>query len=187
MIKIGITGMLASGKSTVAKILSKNKYPVFNADNEVKKIYKRNIFKRKIYKELKTRKKNEIKKIVCQNPKKLKLLEKIIHPIVRKELIVFIKKNKKKKILLFEIPLLVENKLINNFHKILFVNSKRSIRLRRFLKKGNNTKLFNTLNKRQLSPFKKIKFCHYVINNNYSLKVLKHNTNVIYDLIISNK
>ena len=93
MIKIGITGMLASGKSTVAKILSKNKYPVFNADNEVKKIYKRNIFKRKIYKELKTRKKNEIKKIVCQNPKKLKLLEKIIHPIVRKELIVFNKKN----------------------------------------------------------------------------------------------
>ena len=40
MIKIGITGSIASGKSTVAKFLSENKYPIFNADNEVKNIYK---------------------------------------------------------------------------------------------------------------------------------------------------
>ena len=39
MIKIGITGSVASGKSTVAKILSGNKYPIFNADKAVALIY----------------------------------------------------------------------------------------------------------------------------------------------------
>ena len=41
MIKVGITGLLASGKTTVAKVLSGKKYPIFNADREVKKVYQR--------------------------------------------------------------------------------------------------------------------------------------------------
>ena len=45
MNKIGITGLIASGKSSVAKILSKNNYPIFDADLEVKKIYQKKIFK----------------------------------------------------------------------------------------------------------------------------------------------
>ena len=50
MIKIGITGSLASGKSTVAKLISRNKYPIFNADNVVKTLYKKKIFTKKIQK-----------------------------------------------------------------------------------------------------------------------------------------
>ena len=38
MIKIGITGSIASGKSTVAKILSGKKFPLFDSDKEVKNI-----------------------------------------------------------------------------------------------------------------------------------------------------
>ena len=48
MIKIGITGSLASGKSTVAKIIASKKYPLFDADKVVKQIYQTNIFKNKI-------------------------------------------------------------------------------------------------------------------------------------------
>ena len=47
MIKIGITGSLASGKTTVARMFSRGKYPLFNADKEVKKIYKKKFFKKK--------------------------------------------------------------------------------------------------------------------------------------------
>ena len=47
MIKIGITGSIASGKSTVAKMLARKKYPIFNADNEVKKIYRNKLFQKK--------------------------------------------------------------------------------------------------------------------------------------------
>ena len=102
-------------------------------------------------------------------------LEKIIHPIVRKQIRNFLKNNKKKKFVIFEIPLLIESKLMKNYDKIILVNSRRDIRLKRYLKRGNNKKIFNLLNKRQLSPAKKIKFCDYVINNNGSIKLLKKN------------
>ena len=61
----------------------------------------------------------------------LKTLEKIIHPIVRKNLKKYIKKNKKQKILIFEIPLLIESKLMKNFDKIIFVNSQKKNRLQK--------------------------------------------------------
>jgi len=183
MIKIGITGSIASGKSTVAKILSNRKYPIFDADNEVKKIYQKKLFKEKIYKKFQVTTKKEIKRIVSDNSKKLIILEKIIHPFVRKELKNFLKRNKRKKILLFEIPLLIESKLMSNFNKIIFVDCKRDIRIKRFQKTGKNKKLFNILDKRQLKPAKKIKLSDYVINNNFSFKMLKHNAKIIYELI----
>ena len=179
MIKIGITGSLATGKTTVAKTLSSKKYQIFNADKSVKKIYQSNTFKSKVYKKFKLKNKknirNKIKKIISTNKKSLRDLEKIIHPIVRRDIKKFTQKNKSKKYLVFEIPLLIESKLMKNYDKIIFVNSKKNLRLKRYLKKGNSKKVFNLLNKRQLPPSKKIKFCDYVINNNGSLKLLKKN------------
>ena len=179
MIKIGITGSLASGKTTVAKTMSSKKYPLFDADKSVKKIYQSNIFKSKVYKKFKLKNKknikNKIKKIISTNKKSLRDLEKIIHPIVRRDIKKFTQKNKNKKYLVFEIPLLIESKLMKNYDKIIFVNSKKNLRLKRYLKKGNSKKVFNLLNKRQLPPSKKIKYCDYVINNNGSLKLLKKN------------
>ena len=179
MIKIGITGSLASGKSTVAKILSAGKYPCFDADKVVRKIYQTNTFKTEVYKKFKLKNKKNIKKIlkkiISTDKKSLMMLEKIIHPLVRREIRIFSSKNKKKKLLIFEIPLLVESKLMKNYDKIIFVNSRKDLRLKRYLKRKNNEKIFNVLNKRQLPPAKKIKFCDYVINNNGSLKLLKKN------------
>ena len=68
---------------------------------------------------------------------------------------------------------------MRNFNKIIFVNSNRKIRLRRFLKRGKNKKIFDFLDKRQLTPVKKIKFSDYVINNNNSLEFLKKNVKII--------
>ena len=183
MIKIGITGSLASGKTTVARMFSRGKYPIFNADTEVKKIYKKKFFKKKIHTKFKLKNKKDIKselqKIISKNKKSLKDLERIIHPLVRKEVRNFSKKNKNKKFIIFEIPLLIESKLMKNYDKIVFVNSKKGLRIKRFLKRGKSLKLFNLLDKRQLPPAKKIKFCDYVINNNNSLKLLKKNVKII--------
>ena len=179
MIKIAITGSLASGKSTVAKIISSNKHPLFDADKVVKKIYQTNKFKTNIAKKFRFKnKKNikkKIKKIISSNKRSLKDLEKIIHPIVRKEIRNFIKRHKNKKLVFFEIPLLIESKLMKNYDKIILVNSRKDLRIKRYLKRGNNKKIFNLLNKRQLKPANKIKFCDYVINNNGSLNLLKKN------------
>ena len=179
MIKIGITGSLASGKSTVAKMISSGKYPLYNADRAVKKIYQTNIFQERVFKKFKLKNKNniknKIKKIISSDKKYLKILEKIIHPLVREQIRKFTKKNKGKKFIIFEIPLLVESKQMKNYDRIIFVNSRKDLRLKRYLKRGNNKRFFDLLNKRQLLPAKKIKFCDYVINNNGSIKLLKKN------------
>ena len=70
MIKIGITGSLSSGKSAVAKLMSRNKYPLFDADKAVVGLYKKRDFMKKIKKKfnfkntknLKRKVKNLIKK-----------------------------------------------------------------------------------------------------------------------------
>ena len=53
MIKIGITGSLASGKSTASKFLSDKRGPLFSADNAVKELYKISSFKSLISKKFK--------------------------------------------------------------------------------------------------------------------------------------
>ena len=68
---------------------------------------------------------------------------------------------------------------MNYYDKIIFVNSKKTLRLKRYLGRGKSKRIFNLLNKRQLPPAKKIKFCDYVINNNRSLKNLKKNVKLI--------
>ena len=187
MIKIGITGSLASGKTTVAKIISSNKYPLFDADKSVKKIYQSNVFKAKVFKKFKLKNrsniKNDLKKKIFENSKFLTELEKIIHPLVRKDIESFSSKNKKKHFLFFEIPLLIESKLMKNYDKIIFVNSKKKLRLKRFLKRGKSKKIFKILDKRQLPPAKKIKFCDYVINNNGTLNKLKRQIKSIKNIL----
>jgi dephospho-CoA kinase len=100
-------------------------------------------------------------------------LESIIHPLVRKEMISFLKI--KKKILILEIPLLIENKLNKYFDKIIFVDARKKLRLKRYLKQNKDQKIFETLNKKQLSSAVKKRACDLIINNNYSLTILKKN------------
>ena len=179
MIKIGITGSIASGKTTASKILSNKEGPLFSADKEVKKIYKSNNFKRLIRKEFNLKNtfnlKNILKKKILGNKKNILKLEKIIHPIVRKEMKKFSSRNKEKQKLFYEIPLLIESKLTKYFDIIIFIKAKKKIRLKRFISKKGEQKLFNFMNNKQLSDIKKIKFCDYVVVNEKSLSLLKKN------------
>tara|TARA_B110000967_G_scaffold207205_1_gene255980 strand:- start:1329 stop:1889 length:561 start_codon:yes stop_codon:yes gene_type:complete len=177
MIVIGITGSIASGKSTVAKLIAKNKHPLFDADKAVLDLYKNKKFINLIVKKLNLRSKkkikNQIRSLVKKNKNKLKTLETIIHPFVRKKINSFLKINSK--ILILEIPLLIESKLNSYFDKVIFVDAKKKLRLKRYLKRINDKKTFEILNKRQLSPAIKKKACDIIINNNYSLVILKKN------------
>jgi dephospho-CoA kinase len=176
MIKIGITGSLASGKSTVAKLISRGRYPIFNADKTVADLYKKKDFVKKIKKKFNIiNSKNirkKIKTLIQKDKKKLKKLELIVHPLVRKEMLSLMRL-KKKKTLIFDIPLLIESKLMKYFDIIVFVGAKRKVRLKRYLHKKGNRKIFTILDKRQITPSKKIKISDHVIYNNSSIKVLK--------------
>ena len=110
---IGITGSIASGKSTVAQIIAGKKYPLFSADKVVLNLYKNFNFIKILIKKFnlnqKKNIKNQIKLLIEKDRKNLYKLETMIHPIVRREMKSFLKK--KNKNLVLEIPLLLESNL----------------------------------------------------------------------------
>ena len=179
MIRIGLTGSIASGKTTASKIISRRRGPLFSADDVVKKLYKKTNFKKIVVKKLKIKSrldlKRKIKNIILSKKGAIKKLEQIIHPMVRKEMLVFLKKNKNKKFLFLEIPLLIESKLTRYFDVIIFIKSQRNLRLKRFRLKKGNIKLFYLLDNLQLKDTKKVKFCDHIVVNNKSLTILKKN------------
>ena len=141
MIRIGILGDIGSGKSFVAKLFG---YPVFNADYEVSKLYKKD---KKIFIKLNKKlpkyifkfpiDKNEIRAAILSNKNNLKKIINIIHKEIRKKMNLFLKKNKHKKIVILDIPLLLENKINNKKDILIFVDSKK-----RYSKKTNKKKKF---------------------------------------------
>ena len=128
MIRVGILGDIGSGKSYVANQFG---YPVFNADQEVSKLYKKNkkIFfklKKKLPKYINTYpiNKKQITKAILSNKTNLKKIVNIVHKEVRKKMELFIKKNINKKIVILDIPLLLENKINSKGDILIFVDSK---------------------------------------------------------------
>ena len=181
MIKIGIVGDIGSGKSFIARQFG---YPVFDADKQVSKIYKEN---NNCFKKLKKKlpnfiksfpiKKKELKKAVLNNKNNLKKIENIVHPEVQKYMKKFIKLNKNKKILIFDIPLLIENKIYNKKKMVLvFVDAKKKDINKKLRKRKNyDEKIIKKLRKFQLPLEIKKKKSNYLIKNDFkSLNLRKH-------------
>jgi dephospho-CoA kinase len=185
MIKIGITGSLASGKTTASKILSYKRGPLFSADKVVKELYQNKKFKSLISRRFKIENnkqiKKSLKKLVLENKKNIKKLENIIHPLVRKKMRSFTLRNKNKRLLFYEIPLLIESKLMKHFNVVIFIKAKKQIRFKRFQSKSENKKLFYLLNNKQMTDTKKMKFCDHVVVNEKNLNILKKNLFAIID------
>ena len=178
MIRIGILGDIGSGKSFVAKSFG---YPVFNADNEVGKLYKKN---RKIFFKLNKAlpeyitqfpiKKQEVTKSILANKNNLRKIIKIIHPEVRTKMNIFIKKNKKKKLIILDIPLLLENKINRKKDILIFVESKKVEITKRIKKRKNfDFKILNKFRKIQLSLDYKKKKSKFIIKNNFTNGFIK--------------
>ena len=82
MIKIGITGSIASGKTTASKILSSKRGPLFSADAVVKELYKKRFFKNLVSKKINISStvniKKNLKKKILNDKSNISKLEKII-------------------------------------------------------------------------------------------------------------
>ena len=189
MIRIGILGDIGSGKSYVASNFG---YPVFNADYEVSKLYKKD---KKIYKKLKKKlpkyissfpiNKNEITKAILSNKLNLKKIISIVHLEIRKALKLFLKKNKNKKIVVLDIPLLLENKINKKNDVLIFVESKKSETLRRLKKRKNfNIRILNNFQKIQLSLDLKRKKSQFTIKNNFKKNSVKIRVKEIIENLI---
>ncbi|MDA9071837.1 dephospho-CoA kinase [Candidatus Pelagibacter sp.] len=178
MIKIGILGDIGSGKSYVAKSFG---YPVFNADAEVGKLYKKD---KKIFNKLKKIlpkyihsfpiSKIEISNAILINKSNLKKIIRIVHLEIRNRMNIFLKKNKHKKIVILDIPLLLENKINRKKDILIFVQSKKSEVLKRLKKRKNfNTILINKFKDIQLPLDYKKKKSNFIIKNNFTNKPVK--------------
>ena len=189
MIRIGILGDIGSGKSHVAKIL---RYPVFNADAEVSKLYQKD---KKLF--IKLNKilpkyfyefpisKTEVSKAILANENNLKKIVKIIHVEVRKKMNIFLKKNRSKRIIVLDIPLLLENKINKKNDILIFIKAKKSEILKRLKKRKNfNLKLFYKFKKLQLPLDYKKRKSKFIIKNDFTNKSVKKEINKILKKIL---
>ena len=178
MIRIGILGDIGSGKSYIADHFG---YPVFNADYEVAQLYQKD---KNIFKKLKIQlpkyihsfpiEKKEVSYAILSNKKNLKKIVKIVHFEIRKKLNNFLKSNKHKKIVILDIPLLLENKINKKKDILVFVQSKKSFILKNLKKRKNfNKKLLKKFKEIQLPLNYKKKKSNFIIKNNFTKKSIK--------------
>ena len=191
MIRIAVLGDIGSGKSHIAKLFG---YPVFNADAEVARLYRKS---RKCYNRLKKVlpayivsfpiKKNEISKAIIADKWNLKKIVKIIHPEVRFSMNNFIKKNKNKKFVILDIPLLMENKINKKNDILVFIDAKKKEINKRLKKRSNfNLKVVKKFKKLQLSVKVKKKQSDYIIKNNFKNNSVKKNVKKVIEKILLN-
>ena len=175
MKKIGILGDIGSGKSYIAKCFG---YPVFDADKEVGDLYKRD---KKIFIKLKKilpkyfekfpNNKQAVIIAILDKDQNLKKIIKIIHLEIKKRMNLFIKKNRKKKYIILDIPLLLENKINKKNDILIFVDSNKLEVLKRLKKRKNfNKKLFKKFKKIQLPLDYKKKKSQFIIKNDFTQK-----------------
>ena len=177
MIRIGIIGDIGSGKTYVANNFG---YPVFNADNEVSTVYKKN---KKIFKKLNKKipehiltfpiDKNEITGAILSNKSNLKKIIAIVHEEIRKRMKIFLNKNKKKQIVILDIPLLLENKINRKRISWFMLNQKKRY-TKKIKKRVNfNPELYKKFQQSQLSTSYKKRKSNFIIKNNFTKKSVR--------------
>ena len=191
MIRIAILGDIGSGKSYVAKQFG---YPVFNADVEVAKLYNKNT---KCYNKLKKIfpeyiisfpvKKTELIRAIIAGRYNLRKVIKIVHPEIRFNINNFVKKNKYKKFVVLDIPLLMENKINKKNDILVFVDAKKNEINKRLKKKFNtNLKIVQKFKKLQLSVELKKQQSDFIIKNNFKNNSIKKSVKKVLEKILSN-
>jgi len=193
MVRVGIIGSVGSGKSFVANIFKELNFNIFSADNEVNNIYKKNksvnkkisrFFKLKLYKGRID--KQELRNALKKNPKKFSFLNKIIHPIVRKKLVLFLSKFKKNRLVVLDIPLLVENKMFNFVDIFILIKTRSNSFNTRIKKRKNLDKYFlNILKKQQRSEKIKEGYADFVIYNSSKNKVKLQVKNILDKILLN--
>ena len=189
MIRIGVIGGIGSGKSFISKLF---KSPVFNADREVDILYKKSLecyvkLSKKLPRFVKSFpiSKSQLIKAINEDKNNLKKISSVVHPLVRKKMKLFLNKNKKNKIIILDIPLLIENKLYNKKDILIFVKSNQNKVINRLRKRKNyNKKILLNLRKNQANLLKKRKLANYIVDNNFSPNIMKKKISMLKNKIL---
>ena len=176
-IKIGITGSIGMGKSTVSSIFRNNNIKVWDADFEVHSLYKKGKEGYKsitsIYPELEDKveiNRKKVSNLIRDKKIDLKLIEALIHPLLVKSREKFIKKNEEEEILIFDIPLLYETKAETWLNYVITIYCSEINQIKRLKKrKDYDPKKIKYLISKQISPIQKNKKADFIINTDQSM------------------
>ena len=186
MIRIALLGQIGSGKTFVSKCF---RYPLFNADQIVNQIYKKN---KKCFKKLNKKFPNNITKFPITKSqlrniltkKNIRIISKIVHPYVRSHLRKFLKINKSVKFVVLDIPLFLENKLNKKSDILIYVKTPKKIIYKRLKKRDNfNKKIMYILKSQQIEISKKMRLSQFIINNSYGKRNILKQIKKIKDKI----
>jgi dephospho-CoA kinase len=179
MYKIGITGSIGTGKTTIANVFALFKIPIFDADREIKKILKKKEIKQKLKNiwPLIVKKeqidKLKLRQIIFSNNVEKNKLEKLLYPYLEIELKMFEAANDKRSILVYDVPLIYETKTEKRYDKILLAHCNKKVQKERVLARDKiSNSLFEKILASQLSFDDKIKFKPQVINTKNKFFIL---------------
>ena len=188
MIKVAITGNIASGKSQVEKILLSLGYKVADTDkinhfilltdmsaiNEIKNSFSDD----DILDENGVISREKLGKIVFSKDEKKEILESILHKRITAKVIEFFNRNENEKMVFVAVPLLFETHNEYLFDKIIFVSADEDIRLKRLMERNNYSQKYAKVRiASQLPEIEKIKKAYYVIYNNSDFISLRNQVN----------
>jgi dephospho-CoA kinase len=171
--KIGLTGGIGSGKSTIAKHFESKGIPIYIADLEAKKIMEdsvvineiKNVFGLDIF-EKNQLVREKLAAIVFNNPEKLQALNAIIHPAVKKHFENWFLAQQQHSFIIYESAILFETGSYKDFDAIITVTAPIETRIKRVIQRDQTTK--EQVLKRieaQWTDQKKVEKSDYVIEN----------------------
>lgn len=182
MIKFALCGNIASGKSTVQKLLENQGYRVLDTDKVAHELLTVNNselfleFKKFDVFENGEFSREKLGKLVFTNKEIKQKLENILHPQIREKIKEFFEQNQNEKYLFVGIPLLFEANMTDLFDKIIFIYADDDIRLKRLLyRNGYSVEYAKARLNSQMRQEKKTQKSDYVINNNGSIEELYKN------------
>lgn len=182
MLKVGITGNIASGKSQVEKIISDCGYKVFDLDKTTHSLFENSeVLKKKLKSEFDTFERTEVSKIVFNDKNKLKTLENIIHPMIKDEMFKIFDENKTQDKLFVSGALLFESGFSKFFDKTIFVEADPKLRLERLMKRNNlsETEALKRINSQQNNKH----LADIIIQNNSTIDELKQRVKEVLKLL----
>ncbi|KEF39560.1 dephospho-CoA kinase [Schinkia azotoformans MEV2011] len=182
---LGLTGGIASGKSTVATMLRDLGIVIIDADviaREVVEVGEDAYFKiigafgRTILHDDRTINRQKLGEVIFNNEQKRKVLNSIVHPAVREKMsrlkMEFIEKGEK--IIVLDIPLLFESKQTHLVEKVILVYVDRDVQVKRLMQRnGLSVEEAEARINSQMPLTEKIPLADAVINNNGSIEETK--------------
>ncbi len=171
---IGLTGGIGSGKSTIAAYIASKGIPVYIADEEAKKIMNRKsvisevstIFSENILDDKNKLDRKKIASIVFNNPEKLKELNAIIHPKVKKHFLNWLKKHKNHPFVIKEVAILFETGGNKECDAVILITAPEELRIQRTISRDNtDERSIRERIKNQLSDEIKKKNSDFIVNN----------------------